>query len=302
MPKLSTLHPNPTNPRTIKDANFERLVASIRDFPKMMALRPMVTDAESIKITGIYGIFSSIDNRFYIGSSVDMNRRRKEHFRKLKRGKHGNSHLQRFYDKHGEKALGFKILSEIINPTVSQLIAIEQLFIDNLNPLFNICKIANTRFGVKCSLEHRRKVSETRLAMRIKYDDEYKRKMSIKLSGENNPMFGMKGELSPNWGKKHTPETIKKMKQARQNQKITKQGIPQSAEATQKANITKRNRLIERTGGYDLLKNSEFIGIFASFGHIAEFIKVNPSSVIRAFHKKRLCKGFEIIKKGKNDR
>jgi group I intron endonuclease len=30
-------------------------------------------------------------------------------------------------------------------------------------------------------------------------------------AGENNPMYGMKGELSPNWGKKHSEETKKKI-------------------------------------------------------------------------------------------
>ena len=42
--KLSDLKVNPNNPRTIKDARFKKLCNSIRDFPKMMALRPIVID------------------------------------------------------------------------------------------------------------------------------------------------------------------------------------------------------------------------------------------------------------------
>ncbi len=42
--KLSDIRPNPDNPRTIKDARFKKLCNSIRDFPKMMALRPIVID------------------------------------------------------------------------------------------------------------------------------------------------------------------------------------------------------------------------------------------------------------------
>jgi DNA modification methylase len=42
--KLSDLHTNPDNPRLIKDDKFKKLVASIKDFPKMMALRPIVVD------------------------------------------------------------------------------------------------------------------------------------------------------------------------------------------------------------------------------------------------------------------
>jgi hypothetical protein len=42
--KLSDLKINPSNPRTIKDARFKKLCDSIRDFPKMMAIRPIVID------------------------------------------------------------------------------------------------------------------------------------------------------------------------------------------------------------------------------------------------------------------
>ena len=42
--KLSDIHINPDNPRLIKDDKFKKLVASIKDFPKMMFLRPIVID------------------------------------------------------------------------------------------------------------------------------------------------------------------------------------------------------------------------------------------------------------------
>jgi DNA modification methylase len=50
--KLSTIKPNPANPRTIKDAAFEELCQSIKEFPKMMALRSMVIDANGVIIGG----------------------------------------------------------------------------------------------------------------------------------------------------------------------------------------------------------------------------------------------------------
>jgi len=42
--KLSDIKLNPDNPRTIKDARFKKLCSSVKDFPKMMALRPIVID------------------------------------------------------------------------------------------------------------------------------------------------------------------------------------------------------------------------------------------------------------------
>lgn len=50
--KLKDIKPNPDNPRVIKDANFQKLCNSIKDFPKMMALRPIITDADGMVLGG----------------------------------------------------------------------------------------------------------------------------------------------------------------------------------------------------------------------------------------------------------
>ena len=52
MIKISSIKANPDNPRVIKDAAFEKLCNSIKDFPKMMALRPMVVDADGVVLGG----------------------------------------------------------------------------------------------------------------------------------------------------------------------------------------------------------------------------------------------------------
>ena len=43
---------NPNNPRIIKDERFEKLKKSIKEFPKMMALRPMVINEDDIVLGG----------------------------------------------------------------------------------------------------------------------------------------------------------------------------------------------------------------------------------------------------------
>jgi site-specific DNA-methyltransferase (adenine-specific) len=52
MIKLSTIKSNPNNPRVIKDDKFAKLVNSIKEFPAMMALRPMVVNADNIVLGG----------------------------------------------------------------------------------------------------------------------------------------------------------------------------------------------------------------------------------------------------------
>lgn len=46
--KLSQIKVNPSNPRIIRDEKFKKLVNSIREFPKMMELRPIIIDEENI--------------------------------------------------------------------------------------------------------------------------------------------------------------------------------------------------------------------------------------------------------------
>lgn len=49
---LSEIKANPNNPRVIKDDKFAKLVKSISEFPKMMELRPMVVNHDSIVLGG----------------------------------------------------------------------------------------------------------------------------------------------------------------------------------------------------------------------------------------------------------
>jgi len=50
--KLSEIHINPANPRLIKDERFKKLCQSIKEFPKMMKLRPIIVDKEGMILGG----------------------------------------------------------------------------------------------------------------------------------------------------------------------------------------------------------------------------------------------------------
>lgn len=47
---ISDVQPNPQNPRTIKDSSFKKLVESIKSFPQMLDIRPIVLNNEKEKI------------------------------------------------------------------------------------------------------------------------------------------------------------------------------------------------------------------------------------------------------------
>ena len=142
----------------------------------------------------IYKIEITGSDRFYIGSAVDFHKRRLHHLSQLRRQAHRNTHLQRIFDKYGEESLSFNILEKCDK---LNLVAREQHWIDSFpfSKLINICPTAGNTLGRFHSEETREKISKN-------HHD---------VSGENNPMFGTKGELSPNWGKKHTEETKRKI-------------------------------------------------------------------------------------------
>jgi len=50
--KISDIKKNPNNPRIIKDDKFKKLVESIRTFPKMMELRPIIIDSDNVVLGG----------------------------------------------------------------------------------------------------------------------------------------------------------------------------------------------------------------------------------------------------------
>jgi len=50
--KLDDIKANKDNPRLIKDETFKKLVKSISEFPKMMELRPIITDNNNMVLGG----------------------------------------------------------------------------------------------------------------------------------------------------------------------------------------------------------------------------------------------------------
>ena len=50
--KISEIIPNEKNPRYIKSDKFKKLVKSIKDFPEMLSVRPIVIDENNMVLGG----------------------------------------------------------------------------------------------------------------------------------------------------------------------------------------------------------------------------------------------------------
>lgn len=115
--------------------------------------------------SGVYGIFSKIDDRVYIGSATNFDLRKKTHFDKLKSNVHVNKPLQNFVNKYGIENVEFIVLSKCPS---EYCIKLEQFFLDNFTNKFNIRIIAESNFGLKASEETKQKMSKVRKGKAIR--------------------------------------------------------------------------------------------------------------------------------------
>lgn len=93
---------------------------------------------------GIYRII--IGNRSYIGSSISLSVRKKQHYSDLRCNRHCNKFLQNAYNKY--KEFNFEVLKTLPSCTDESLRALEKSYIEKLNPEFNI-EDPVTHFGQK---------------------------------------------------------------------------------------------------------------------------------------------------------
>lgn len=105
--------------------------------------------------TGIYQIRNLNNGHFYIGSAASFLNRRRQHRHDLRQGKHGNSILQKAWNKHGEKAFVFE---KLIACSKDNMLMYEQRALDAMLPYYNICRNARNSLGVKRTDEAKAKI------------------------------------------------------------------------------------------------------------------------------------------------
>lgn len=75
----------------------------------------------------IYKIINVINNKFYVGSAVNFEKRKARHLWRLRRGDHANKHLQAAWQKYGDKAFFFAVVEVV--PESADLLAAENVWL-----------------------------------------------------------------------------------------------------------------------------------------------------------------------------
>jgi group I intron endonuclease len=191
---------------------------------------------------GIYKITCLTTGKCYIGSSVNLERRKFWHFSQLRNNKHGNAHLQKAFNKYGADDFVFSIV-EFLPTGIDKyaIISTEQYYIDSLKVCdpkigYNMCKIAGQpgeRTGFKHSAKTLKLFSEQRKGK--KKSEGFKQILSEMYKGKSmkertdnlewssskkgKTMKEITGNIDwtdPKIGRNHLPEAIQKMKDLKQ--------------------------------------------------------------------------------------
>lgn len=108
-------------------------------------------------VAGIYKITCTANNKFYIGSSVDLLVRLREHISHLRKNYHHSKLMQRSFNKYGEKSFKIEILAtlEVYNEEILRIL--EFVYIEKLKPAFNTI----TPMSINITERWKKKISES---------------------------------------------------------------------------------------------------------------------------------------------
>ena len=175
---------------------------------------------------GVYQIRSKRTNKFYIGSSSNLDKRKKAHFRVLRKGGHHNKLLQQHYDKYGEQDLQFIVLKYFRSR--KRALKLEDQLIRKYctnKRCFNLGMQASG--GDNLSLNPDRNEILERRSNTVRYN------MSKMTDQQRKQKYGRPGAKNGMYGRTHTAETRAKLSKANKG-KHYNLGIKKSEEAKAK--------------------------------------------------------------------
>ena len=215
---------------------------------------------------GIYMILNIDSGKFYIGSSNNLPKRKREHFWALSENVHNNSYLQNAYNKHGAGSFRFSVVEDITDEGC--LLVREQYYIDSL-------KVCDRAIGYNIN--------------------EYATGGGLK--GENNPNYGkpmtskQKEKIRASlMGHKHTEETKRKISERRKNKYGGSNhylyGKTLSEERKRQHSVRMKGLMVGANNPsaravVQLSPNGEYINLFNTIKEACESVKVQKSNLCK---------------------
>ena len=113
------------------------------------------------RTSGIYQILCVPTGKVYIGSAVNLRQRWHDHYTRMRARTHNNEHIQRAWDKYGERAFVFSIVEMVMFP--EYLLDREQHWMDETQCYdrskgFNLARIAGSNIGIPASDQRKKRI------------------------------------------------------------------------------------------------------------------------------------------------
>ena len=196
----------------------------------------------SQNIIGVYRISNTLSGRYYIGYSVNINKRFKTHRYKLKNNCHDNIFLQRAYNLDGEDKFIYDII-HICN-TEDEAKEIELTYLSDLNIRKDLYNLNFNNSGGDLLTNHPEKEE-----IRKRIIKTQKENMSKLTPEERSEKYGKIGEKNGMYGKTHSEEARKKFSEINKGNSYCK-GIKRSEETKQKLSDAAKLRIGEKNPFY----------------------------------------------------
>ena len=170
--------------------------------------------------SGIYQIVNSATGKAYVGSALDLRKRKNSHWHALRNGGHHSSKLQRAWLKYGREAFTFQTLFICAKELLTFY---EQRALEVLAPEYNVLREARSSLGYKHTAETREKMRAIQGQRTVQpaagrtVSDEEKRRISVANTGRvcseatHEKLRAARVGRKPAEGMRHTPEARAKM-------------------------------------------------------------------------------------------
>ena len=160
--------------------------------------------------SGVYVILNTTNGKRYVGSAVNLPKRKRDHWERLRGNHHRNRYLQNAWNKYGEECFGFSVLEYW---ETEFLVSFEQWWMNMLCAEYNIAPVAGNNLGVKHTAESKTNMSAA--ALGHKHTNETKAKISAAALGHKHTDETKAKMSAAGMGRKHTAEAKAKMSAAR---------------------------------------------------------------------------------------